>query len=548
MTAQPAPQTGSERRRAGGGRRGRGAAERQTAPAPAFIERKIPFFDFLSEDQVEAILGEADWMLEVKGIEFRDNPEALRRLADAGANVTDCCVRFPEGLARKLARTCPTEFTQHARNPDRSVRIGGRNQVFASMYGAPFVRDAGGERRYGSMADFNQLAKILHKLPHVHHLGHVICEPVDVPVNKRHFDMVYSHLKYSDKPIMGSVTAPERAQDTVDMCKLVFGADFVDQNCVTTSLINVNSPLTYDGIMNGALRVYAENNQACIVSPFLISGAMAPVSPAGVMTQCLAEAVTGIAYGQMIRPGSPVIFGTFAASMSMASGAPTFGTPEPALITMGMAQLARRMNLPFRSGGSLNASKVPDAQAAYETMMSILPAVGAGVNFMLHSPGNHRCVGQGIAPALGVDRLKRRSLQKGQGPRCLLVLEVGRCGHGPIGEVGHEAAARDQQRPANGRHRIEERADTHDHHRHQHQKPTGNPEHMRQGPPQPKGHARRQQHQVVGTGGHGRDKGIDGPGDQRMGGEILEHGQQTLTAAPGAALSFQQGCRSDPCF
>ena len=256
MTAQPAMQSGSERRRAGGGRRGRGTAERQTAPAPAFIERKIPFFDFLSEDQVEAILGEADWMLEVKGIEFRDNPEALRRLADAGADVSDCCVRFPEGLARKLARTCPAEFTQHARNPDRSVRIGGRNQVFASMYGAPFVRDAGGERRYGSMADFNQLAKILHRLPHVHHLGHVICEPVDVPVNKRHLDMVYSLMTTSDKPFLGAITEKDRAQDSVNMARILFGEDRMERDTVIMGNVNTNSPLMIDKVASEAIEVY----------------------------------------------------------------------------------------------------------------------------------------------------------------------------------------------------------------------------------------------------------------------------------------------------
>ena len=296
-------------------------------------------------------------------------------------------IRFPKGMLRELCKTAPSSFIQHARNPARNVEIGGKKTVFAPVYGPPFYRSYDEGRRYATLNDFETLVKLTYLSPALHHSGGTVCEPVDIPVNKRHFDMVYAHLKYSDKPIMGSVTAPERAQDTVDMCKLVFGADFVDQNCVTTSLINVNSPLTYDGIMNGALRVYAENNQACIVSPFLIAGAMAPVTPAGVMAQCLAEAMTGIAYGQLIRPGSPVIFGTFAASMSMASGAPTFGTPEPALITMGMAQLAKRMNLPFRSGGSLNASKVPDAQAAYEAANTLQTSALAGVNFMLHTAG-----------------------------------------------------------------------------------------------------------------------------------------------------------------
>jgi trimethylamine--corrinoid protein Co-methyltransferase len=199
--------------------------------------------------------------------------------------------------------------------------------------------------------------------------------------------MVYSHLRYSDLPFMGSVTAPERAQDTVDMAKIVFGEDFVAENTVCVSLINANSPMTFDATMLGALKVYARNNQATIVTPFILSGAMAPVTPVGVMTQTLAEALAGIAFTQLVRPGAPVIMGSFASSISMQSGAPTFGTPEPALVLYGMAQLARRLGLPFRSGGSLCAGKIPDAQAAHESTQTLLPTALGGVNFVLHAAG-----------------------------------------------------------------------------------------------------------------------------------------------------------------
>ena len=387
MTAQPAMQSGSERRRAGGGRRGRGTVERQTAPAPAFIERKIPFFDFLSEDQVEAILGEADWMLEVKGIEFRDNPEALRRLADAGADVSDCCVRFPEGLARKLARTCPAEFTQHARNPDRSVRIGGRNQVFASMYGAPFVRDAGGERRYGSMADFNQLAKILHRLPHVHHLGHVICEPVDVPVNKRHLDMVYSLMTTSDKPFLGAITEKDRAQDSVNMARILFGEDRMERDTAIMGNVNTNSPLMIDKVASEAIEVYCGAGQGIVVVPFILSGAMGPVSTAASVAQAIAEGLACAAYSQIVRPGTPFVLGNFLSSMSLKSGAPTFGMPEPVMSNYAIGQIARHLGLPLRCGGSLSASKLPDAQAAAESADSMHSTALAGANFVLHAAG-----------------------------------------------------------------------------------------------------------------------------------------------------------------
>jgi trimethylamine--corrinoid protein Co-methyltransferase len=171
------------------------------------------------------------------------------------------------------------------------------------------------------------------------------------------------------------------------MAKIVFGEDFVDNNTVIVSLINANSPMTFDATMLGALKVYARAGQACIITPFILSGAMAPVTPVGVMTQTLAEALSCIAFSQLVRPGAPVILGSFASSISMQSGAPTFGTPEPALVLYGMAQLARRLGLPFRSGGSLCAGKIPDAQAAHESSQTLLPTVLGGVNFVLHAAG-----------------------------------------------------------------------------------------------------------------------------------------------------------------
>jgi trimethylamine--corrinoid protein Co-methyltransferase len=208
-----------------------------------------------------------------------------------------------------------------------------------------------------------------------------------VPVNKRHLDMVYAHIRYSDKPFMGSVTAPERAEDTIAMAKIVFGDDFVENNTVLTSLINANSPMVFDETMLGALKVYARNNQACIVTPFILAGAMSPVTVAGTLTQVLAEVLAGASFTQLIRPGAPVLFGTFASSISMQSGAPTFGTPEPSLVSYGAGQLARRLGLPFRTGGSLCASKLSDAQAAYESANTLNSTILAGTNFVLHAAG-----------------------------------------------------------------------------------------------------------------------------------------------------------------
>ena len=244
-----------------------------------------------------------------------------------------------------------------------------------------------GGRRYATMEDFRKFVKLGYMSKWLHHSGGTVCEPTDIPVNKRHLDMLLAHMTLSDKPFMGSVTEPSRAQDSVDMCNILFGEEFVQNNTVMTSLINVNSPMTFDDVMMGSLEIYAANNQACILSPFIVGGAMAPVSVAGTLTQVLAEVLAGIAYSQLVRPGAPMIFGAFVTSIDMNSGAPTFGTPEAAHITYGAGQLARRMGLPFRSSGSFNGSKLPDAQAAYETANSLNVGLLAGVNFMLHSCG-----------------------------------------------------------------------------------------------------------------------------------------------------------------
>jgi trimethylamine--corrinoid protein Co-methyltransferase len=228
--------------------------------------------------------------------------------------------------------------------------------------------------------------KLTYLSPWLHHSGGTVCEPVDVPVNKRHLDMVYAHIRYSDKPFMGSVTAGSRALDSVELARISFGGNLGDRT-VMTSLINAASPLVWDGTMLAAAEAYAANNQACIITPFILAGAMAPTTTAAVAAQTLAEALAGMAFVQLVRPGAPVVFGSFASSMSMQTGAPTFGTPEPALVLYVVAQLARRLGVPFRSGGSLTASKIPDAQAAYESANTLQPTILGGVNFVLHAAG-----------------------------------------------------------------------------------------------------------------------------------------------------------------
>lgn len=375
-------------RRSGGGAEGRRAARLGGGiQAFSYIKRQIPLYEVLGEEGLSLIEANCETVLQEIGIDFRDDPEALEMWKAAGADVKGERVRFPKGLVRSLIKTAPSQFTQHARNPARNVEIGGNNTVFAPVYGPPFVHDLNGGRRYATIEDFRNFVKLAYTAPAMHHSGGTVCEPVDIPVAKRHLDMVYSHIRYSDKPFMGSVTAPERAEDSVAMAKMVFGDDFVDSNCVLINLINANSPMVFDDTMVGALKVYARAGQACVVSPFILAGAMSPVTVIGTLTQVLAEASVGIAFSQLCRPGAPVVFGTFASSMSMQSGAPTFGTPEPAHVLFGAAQLARRLGVPFRSGGSLCASKLPDAQAAHESSNTVFPGVLAGVNFMLHAAG-----------------------------------------------------------------------------------------------------------------------------------------------------------------
>ncbi len=359
-----------------------------SAVGPPYITRRIPVYEMANEETLSLVENNAETLLEEIGIEFRDDQNALALFRTAGATINGERVRFPRGMCREIIQaSAPGEFVQHARNPSRSVRIGGNHSVLAPAYGPPFVQDLDNGRRYATLDDFQNFTKLTYQSQALHHSGGTLCEPVDIPVNKRHLDMIYSHLRFSDKPFMGSVTAPERAQDTVEMAKLVFGERFVDENCVITSLINANSPMTYDDTMLGAARVYASNNQATVISPFILAGAMSPVTVIGTCTQILAEAMAGIAFTQLVRPGAPVIFGTFSSAVSMQSGAPTFGTPEPSMVLFICAALSRRLGVPFRSGGGLCASKLADAQAGYESANTLQAAMMAGVNFMLHTAG-----------------------------------------------------------------------------------------------------------------------------------------------------------------
>ena len=368
--------------------RRKGAKEGNDAPkAPAYIKRQIPFYELLSEEGLVQIEQTTDRILAEVGLDFRGDDETIELWTKAGAEVDGERVKFPKGMLREILTTVPEEFTQHARNPKKSVQIGGNNVVMAPCYGSPFVMDPDEGRRYATIKDFENFVKMTYSTPWLHHSGGTICEPVDVPVNKRHLDMIYTHMRYSDKAFMGSITTQERAEDSIELCKVLFGQERLEKDCVILGNVNVNSPLVWDGEATKVIRTYAAANQACVIVPFILGGAMGPVTNAGAIAQSIGEAMVGCALTQLVRPGAPAILGNFLSSTALRSGSPTFGTPEPALGSMVIGQLSRRLKIPLRCSGSFTTSKLPDAQAARESTMSMLAAVQCGANFILHSAG-----------------------------------------------------------------------------------------------------------------------------------------------------------------
>ena len=365
----------------------RNRAKSSAAGAPAYLARKIPVYELLDEESLVRLEDHAEWLLSEIGIEIRDDPEALELFRQAGATIDGELLRFDPGHVRALCQTAPRTYTMHARNPARNIEFGGNNLVFGSAYGSPFVTDIKDGRRYATLDDFQNFIKLTYLSPWLHHQSGTICEPVDIAVNKRHLDMVYAHLRYSDKPFMGSVTAPERAEDSLTMAQIVFSESFMQENLVIQGNINVNSPLVYDNTMTAALRTYAAANQGNVISPFIMGGAMSPVTQPAIIAQAHAEVMVGIALTQLVRPGAPVVYGSFLTTIDLKSGAPTFGTPESTLSTLAISQLSRRMGLPFRCGGHLTASKIADAQAMQESTNAMNPAIMAGANFIFQAAG-----------------------------------------------------------------------------------------------------------------------------------------------------------------
>jgi len=347
---------------------------------------RLPVYELASAESVEMIHQTSLRILSEVGIAFYD-AESQDILREHGVEVRDDIATFDPALIEHYISLAPSEFTQLARNPARNVTLGGDRLCFAPVYGPPFVLDLDRGRREARLVDFQNFVKLAYLNPFIHHSGGTIVEPTDEPVPTRHLDMLYSHIVYSDKAFMGSVTSAENAADSVAMAEIVFGREAIQQQPALLSLINVSSPRRLDDRMLGALKVYARAGQATVITPFILSGAMAPVTVAGTLVQQNAEALAAIAFAQMCRPGVPVVYGSFQTNIDLQSGSPVFGSPESQVALYASAQMARRYRLPFRSGGMFASSKIPDAQAGYESIMTMLPAVLARTHFVLHAAG-----------------------------------------------------------------------------------------------------------------------------------------------------------------
>ena len=371
-------------------RRGRDArtAKRRTRTRSWLpeLERRIPWVDLLSDDQVEVIHDASMDVVEEVGVEFRCD-DALALWRDAGAAVDGARVRLDREHLMALVGTAPSSYTMVARAPTHTVTVGNGKTIFTPSYGAPYVLGLDGTRRPGTLEDFKNFTKLNHLSPALHMSGGVVCEPMDVPVPKRHLYMTQNLLTYSSKPFMGAVTSKERAEDSLHMAGIVFGQDVVRDTTVMTCLANGNTPLVWDKTMLDSVRVFAAANQATLFSPFVLGGASTPASTVGAVIQVNIEALTGVAFSQLVRAGAPALYGQWVSTVSMKTGAPQAGTPEVCHMNLLTAQMARHYGLPSRCSGSCSSSKMVDAQAGYEAARNMYGVLMAGTNFVLSTTG-----------------------------------------------------------------------------------------------------------------------------------------------------------------
>ncbi|NNL18139.1 MAG: trimethylamine methyltransferase family protein [Boseongicola sp.] len=371
-------------------RRGRGArkAQRQKRDItmlPA-LKRGIPLMEPMEQSRVEQIDAASMDILEDVGVVFRD-PIALEDWKEAGADVRGETVHLDRGLVRQLIKSIPSTFTYHARNPANNLRFGDDYSIFVPMTGAPYLRDLDDVRRNPTMEDLSNFHKLSHMLPAMHSSAHHIVEPYDHPISQRHLRITYSSMKYSDKTFMGMTTSPKNAEDVLEMCAILFGKDFMMSHPVVTGNCNGNSPLVWDETMLGAMRAFARYNQPVLCSPFVLGGANTPAGVAPTVAQLNAEALSALAYTQVVQKGTPAIYGHYLATVSMKSGAPMAGTPEISLMNIMIGQMARFYDVPWRTSNTLGGAKTFDAQAGYESASTMMAVLMSGANYIWHSAG-----------------------------------------------------------------------------------------------------------------------------------------------------------------
>ena len=372
-------------------RRGRGARKavrqaRDMTMLPA-LRRGIPLTEPMNAQEIERIDAASMDILENVGVVFRDDI-AIEDWKRAGAEVRDGDrVHLDRGLVRELIKSIPETFTYHARNPANNLPFGREHAIFVPMTGAPFLRDLDDVRRNPTLEDLANFHKLAHMLPAMHSSAHHIVEPYDHPISQRHLRITYSSMKHSDKTFMGMTTSPRNAEDVLEMCAILFGEEFLETHPVVTGNCNGNSPLVWDETMLGAMRAFNRRNQPVLCSPFVLGGANTPASVAPTVAQLNAEALSALAYTQVVRKGCPAIYGHYLSTVSMKSGAPMAGTPEISLMNMMIGQMARYYHVPWRSSNTLGGAKTLDAQAGYESATTLMALQMAGTNYMWHSAG-----------------------------------------------------------------------------------------------------------------------------------------------------------------
>lgn len=353
------------------------------------LHNPFPPLEILSAEQIQQLHSASLTILEEIGLDFL-NQEALALWETAGAKVewSTQHVWLDRDLVLEAIARAPEAFTLYARNPDHNLIIGGNAINFATVGAAPYYADMETGRRPGRLADFQRMVRLAQQCGPIHMVEGLLVEPQDVPIPHRHLEKWRSQVTLSDKTHTTAAHGRQVAADYVQMAGIVFGGvEVIQDRPVFASNVNANSPLRFDDRMLSALIVYARHGQPTIITPFILAGAMSPVTMAAAIAQQNAEALAGIALTQLVNPGCPVVYGGFTTNVDMRSGSPAFGTPEGAQALLVGAQLARHYGLPYRGSGGLNNAKLPDAQAAYETQMSLWPAVLAHANVILHSAG-----------------------------------------------------------------------------------------------------------------------------------------------------------------